>query len=53
MATALFSINYLMSLIENPFLNNKTVLTHYDELEGKNVDIEQKNVSKYYTNRII
>ena len=36
-----------MSLIDNPFIN-KVNLVFYDEVEGKNVDINQKNVSKYY-----
>lgn len=38
-----------MSFIENPFLNNQTTITHYDESEGKSVEIEQTNVAKYFT----
>ncbi len=36
-----------MSVIDNPFIN-KVNLVLYDEIQGKNVDIDQKNVSKYY-----
>ncbi len=36
-----------MSVIDNPFIN-KVNLVLYDEIQGRNVDIDQKNVSKYY-----
>jgi hypothetical protein len=41
-----------MSFIENPFFNKNTI-THYDEFDGKNVEIDQSNVSKYFTHVFI
>jgi hypothetical protein len=37
-----------MSFIENPFLNNRTTIAYFDESEGKNVELVQTNVSKYF-----
>ena len=42
-----------MSFIENPFLNNKSTITHFDESEGKSVEIVQTNASKYFTHVFI
>lgn len=42
-----------MSFIENPFLNNKSSITHFDEFEGKSVEIDQTNVPKYFTHVFI
>lgn len=39
-----------MSIIENPFLNNKTTFTFFDETEGTNIEINQLNVHKYFSN---
>ena len=37
-----------MSIIENPFLNNKTTLFHLEETSGDVVELNQQNVAKYY-----
>jgi len=42
-----------MSFIENPFLNNKNTNIYFDEYEGKNIEIDQTNVSKYFTHVFI
>jgi hypothetical protein len=39
-----------MSIIENPFLNNKTTITYFDESEGTNIEINQTNAHKYVSN---
>lgn len=44
--------SFIMSFIENPFLNKSTI-THFDEFEGNNVEIDQTNVSKYFTHVFI
>jgi hypothetical protein len=42
-----------MSFIENPFLNNKSTITHFDESEGKSVEIDQTNAPKYFSHVFI
>ena len=37
-----------MSIIENPFLNNKTTLFHLEETSGDVVELDQQNIAKYY-----
>jgi hypothetical protein len=37
-----------MSIVENPFLNNKTTLFHLEETSGDLVELDQKNIAKYY-----
>ena len=37
-----------MSIIENPFLNNKTTLFHIEESSGDVVELNQQNIAKYY-----
>jgi len=37
-----------MSIIENPFLNNKTSLFYNEETTGDVVELDQQNIAKYY-----
>jgi hypothetical protein len=37
-----------MSIVENPFLNNKTTLFHIDETSGDVIELNQQNIAKYY-----
>jgi hypothetical protein len=37
-----------MSVIENPFLNNKTTLFHNEENSGDIIELDQQNIAKYY-----
>lgn len=38
-----------MSTIENPFLNNKTIIQHTDEVNGNVVELDQNNIAKYFS----
>lgn len=34
--------------MENPLLCNKNIITYFDESVNKNIDIDQKNIYKYF-----
>ena len=39
----------MSNMLENPFLNNKTPINHKDENSGETVELDQENVSRYFS----
>lgn len=36
-------------MLENPFLNNKTLINHRDENSGETIELDQENISRYFS----